>query len=62
MNRVRSSVRTTYADLGLDAGDRIGRIDVERDGRAREGLEEYLPVSVARDREVEGEKEELVEN
>ena len=30
-------------DLGLDVLDRVGRLDVERDRLAREGLDENLP-------------------
>ncbi len=30
-------------DLGLDIGDRVGRLDVQRDCLAREGLDKDLP-------------------
>ncbi len=32
-----------YLDLGLDVGDRVGRLDVERDRLARQGLDKDLP-------------------
>jgi hypothetical protein len=49
ITKLRKPFRKTYLDLGFDAGDRIARINVQRDGRARERLDKHLPASGARD-------------
>jgi hypothetical protein len=55
MTRLRIEKRTLLVlDLGLDVLDRVGWLDLERDGLAREGLDEDLHATAQAEHEVQG--------